>query len=70
MNEIDSIGQIMQGIKEEELATRLGVEISTLTELKSQPDFAQWSKQRDPESVAWQYQEKGECYLPQLNFST
>ncbi|MGK7935321.1 MAG: hypothetical protein AB4206_05890, partial [Xenococcaceae cyanobacterium] len=31
---------------------------------RSQPDFAEWSRQRDPEGVAWQYQ--GGQFVPQM----
>ena len=31
---------------------------------RSQPDFADWSKQRDPEGIIWRYQD--DCFLPQL----
>ncbi len=69
MSDINSLEQIMQGMKQEELAVRLGVDASTLAQLKKQANFLEWSKQRDPESVAWQYEETRDCYLPQLNFS-
>ncbi|MGB3692274.1 MAG: hypothetical protein WA865_06625 [Spirulinaceae cyanobacterium] len=67
--EPNSLEQIMQGMKQEELAIRLGVDPSTLAQLKKQANFSQWSKQRDPESVAWQYEEERGCYLAQINFS-
>ena len=31
---------------------------------RSQPDFADWSQQRDPEGIAWKYQDDN--FLPQL----
>ena len=31
---------------------------------RSQPDFAEWSKQRDPEGVVWKYQD--DSFFPQL----
>ena len=31
---------------------------------RSQPDFADWSKQRDPEGVVWKYQDDN--FFPQL----
>ena len=35
-----------------------------LTIRRSQPDFADWSKQRDPEGVVWKYQD--DHFFPQL----
>ncbi len=31
---------------------------------RSQPDFAEWSQQRDPEGISWKYQ-KGQ-FVPQM----
>lgn len=47
-----------------ELANRLGVHASTISKRKSKPDFAQWSSQKDPESISWKYSKEQALFLP------
>ncbi len=60
----DSFGQVSVLDKQEkahlsliqaELAKRLDVNSSTVGRRKSDPDFAEWSKSKDPEAIAWKY---------------
>lgn len=47
-----------------ELAKRLDVHSGTLTKRKSDPSFGEWSRQKDPEGVAWQYAPKQKLFIP------
>lgn len=38
-----------------ELAKRFDVHSSTVYKRRDEPDFAQWSRSKDPEGIAWQY---------------
>ena len=40
------------------LARRLNVNKSVISRRKSRQDFEQWSKDRDPDGVAWVYNTK------------
>lgn len=42
-------------LTQKELASRLNVHSSTISKRKTKPDFSQWSRQKDPESIAWEY---------------
>ncbi|NEP50439.1 MAG: hypothetical protein F6K65_17135 [Moorea sp. SIO3C2] len=66
--ELNSLSQFLQGLSEEDLAQRLGVAPATLQELRDQPDFKQWSQDKDPESVSWRYQKDKQRYIVNLSF--
>ncbi len=66
---LESIEQILAGLSEQKLAIRLGVQSSQLQQLRLEPNFPQWSQKRDPQSVAWQYQQQKQRYIPCLGFS-
>lgn len=38
-----------------QMVERLGVKSSTLGSAKKKPDFAEWSRSRDPDAIAWQW---------------
>jgi hypothetical protein len=44
------------------LAQRLGVPFQTLNWRRSQVDFAQWSRSRDPQSITWSYDPESKCF--------
>lgn len=46
------------------LARRLGIHPGTLTKNRVKPDFAEWSKGKDPYGMAWQYLPNVERYVP------
>ncbi len=66
--EFNSLNQLFEGLSEEELAQRLGVEPATLQQLREQPNFQQWSQDKDPESVSWRYQKHKQRYIINLSF--
>ena len=47
-----------------EMVERLQVKPSTLSDAKKRPNFSEWSKERDPEGVAWQWREKSKRFVP------
>jgi len=47
-----------------ELAKRLGVHSSTLGRRKADPDFAEWTQNRDPENIRWQYSDETKLFYP------
>ncbi|MGV0027834.1 HMA2 domain-containing protein [Phormidesmis priestleyi] len=52
------------------LAKRLGVASQALTWHRSQTDFAQWSRDRDPEAISWQYDAASKTFFTVGDCST
>ncbi len=52
------------GLIQAELAKRLEITPSTLGRRKSDPDFPDWSQNRDPEGVAWKYIPETKLFVP------
>ena len=50
-----------------EMADRLNVHSSTVGRRKLDPDFAEWSRQRDPENISWQYSPETNLFYPLKN---
>ncbi|HBE20030.1 MAG TPA: hypothetical protein DEG17_21285 [Cyanobacteria bacterium UBA11149] len=55
---------IPQSLIQGELAKRLDVHSSTVGKRKSDSDFSQWSKSKDPDGIAWKYSPKTKEFLP------
>lgn len=51
-------------LTQSELSKRLGVHTGTLTKNRSKPNFAEWSRAKDPEQLAWKYLSEVERYTP------
>ena len=68
LSKLNSLAELMAGIREEDLARRLGVTGATLQTQRSKPDFQQWSKEQDPENVSWRYQQEKQRYIANLSF--
>jgi hypothetical protein len=47
-----------------EMTERLGTAKSTLSNAKGRPDFPQWSKERDPDDIAWRWNPKTKRFVP------
>lgn len=47
-----------------ELAKRLDVHSSTVYKRRSDPDFPEWSRSRDPEGIAWKYSPDTKQFSP------
>ncbi|XWK89612.1 MAG: heavy metal translocating P-type ATPase [Phormidium sp.] len=45
------------------LAERLKVSVSTISKRKSQSDFSQWCKTKDPEGITWKYSAKSQLFV-------
>jgi len=60
MGEIDAT-QPLTGVK---LARRLGVSTSTLSRFKGRANFSDWSRELDPDGIAWSYENK--LFVPQV----
>lgn len=48
-----------------DLAGRLGVATSTVSRMQSKPNFLNWSKQRDPDGIAWAKSPDTKLFYPQ-----
>jgi hypothetical protein len=56
-----------QTFEEENLARRLGVDIKTLIQHRtndSAEEFVRWSRRKDPGQLGWRYQESDKMYHP------
>ncbi len=53
-----------QSLIQAELAKRLALNSSTVGRRKSDPDFPEWSKSKDPESIAWKYVPETKVFVP------
>ncbi|BAZ06319.1 hypothetical protein [Calothrix sp. NIES-3974] len=47
-----------------ELAKRLNVYSSTVFKRRGDPDFPEWSRNRDPDGIAWRYDRKSKEFFP------
>lgn len=54
-NEPEVANEIPQSLIQSELAKRLDVHSSTVGKRKSDPDFSDWSKSKDPDGIPWKY---------------
>lgn len=52
-------------LNQSELAQRLGVHPTTLSKWKTKPEFPDWSYQRDPEAIPWNYSAETKRFSPQ-----
>lgn len=53
-----------QSLIQSELAKRLEVHSSTIFKRRADPDFAEWSRSRDPEGIAWEYSADTKEFYP------
>ena len=61
-NEGSSI-DVTQSLIQAELAKRLDLNTSTVGRRKSDPDFEEWSQSKDPEGIAWRYEEDSKLFI-------
>ena len=52
-----------QSLIQAELAKRLDLNTSTVGRRKSDPDFEEWSQSKDPEGIAWRYEEVTKLFV-------
>ena len=50
-----------------ELANRLKVHPSTISKRKTKSDFLQWSREKDPETIAWEYSRETKRFSPKVD---
>ncbi|MGP1375316.1 MAG: hypothetical protein ACTS3T_20990 [Almyronema sp.] len=46
------------------LADRFNLSVEVIQRRKQAPDFLDWSKLQDPESIAWRYSSSDRCFYP------
>ena len=54
-----------ESLIQSELAKRLDVHSSTILKHRSEREFPEWSRSRDPEGIAWKYSPRKKLFLPQ-----
>jgi hypothetical protein len=47
-----------------QMVERLGVKSSTLGDAKKKPNFAEWSKSKDPDAISWQWVTESKRFVP------
>jgi len=47
-----------------ELSRRFKVHANTISKWKAKPDFVEWSRQKDPEAIAWEYSTENKRFYP------
>ena len=52
-----------QSLIQAELAKRLDLNTSTVGRRKSDPDFEEWSQSKDPEGIAWRYEDETKLFI-------
>jgi hypothetical protein len=55
---------IFGSLIQSELAKRLSVYSSTVYKRRNDPDFSEWSRNKDPEGIAWTYSPKTKEFFP------
>jgi hypothetical protein len=63
----DSVNTVDELLTGKELAERLEVDPGTLTKNRTKPAFANWTRDRDPEGISWQYLSEVKRYTPVLS---
>jgi len=53
-----------QSLIQAELAKRLDVHSSTVYKRRSDPDFSEWTRERDPEGIAWKFSAETKEFYP------
>ncbi|NJN75016.1 MAG: hypothetical protein HC796_00560 [Synechococcaceae cyanobacterium RL_1_2] len=61
--DIDASGSLPSELIQSELAKRLKVHPSTVAKFRSKANFKQWTKSKDPDSLAWTYVRKTKMYV-------
>lgn len=56
-----------RGFKQTVLADRLGLDTSTIGRHKLKNDFEEWSGNRDPEAIGWQFNSEDNYFYPIYN---
>ena len=60
-----SPGVLPSTLNQSELAQCLGVHPNTISKWKTKPEFSEWSYQRDPEAIAWNYSAETKRFSPE-----
>lgn len=53
-----------------QMVERLGVKSSTLGSAKKKTDFAEWSRSKDPDAIAWQWLPESKHFVPFRTYAT
>ena len=59
----DASLDVSQSLIQAELAKRLDLNTSTVGRRKSDPDFEEWSQSKDPEGIAWRYEDETKLFV-------
>lgn len=59
----ESPDELPDNLTQAELAERLNCNKSQVSRKKESPDFGEWTKERDPDAIAWNYDPKSKRYL-------
>lgn len=51
-------------LTQSDLARRLGIDKSRISRRKDSSDFSDWSREKDPEAIAWKYDREKNVFLP------
>lgn len=65
-NKINLSSKVPQLLNQVQLANRLSVHPSTISKRKTKSDFLQWSSEKDPEAIAWQYSLETKRFSPAI----
>lgn len=55
---------LLNSLRHGEMVNRLGCAKSTLSSAKERSDFPQWSKERDPDAIAWTWNKRAKVFVP------
>uniref|UniRef100_B8HUR6 Uncharacterized protein n=1 Tax=Cyanothece sp. (strain PCC 7425 / ATCC 29141) TaxID=395961 RepID=B8HUR6_CYAP4 len=54
----------LSSLSQGDLAKRLGVVSQSLSPRRTKPDFPEWSRSKDPEGIAWQFDSQQKVFYP------
>lgn len=65
--QLDNYVEVPSALTQIQLAKRLQVRRETIGNKKHMKNFAEWTQERDPDDIAWNYSQQTKCYQPQVS---
>lgn len=67
LSSAQTVEKLQLSCNQSELARRFNVHPNTIGKWKAKPEFLEWSRQKDPEAIAWEYSAENKRFYPKLS---